>query len=187
MYRRLILLSVLLVGTHCFAAEDGADPYDRYEEKSDYNEALETPWVEIETQVNKLPKEDELVQIELRSLPIGMTMFLDVEHATLSDDRVTRLWIVVKSSSGSYNGSYEALRCETNEYKVYAYGNPKRAKPVRTVNLPNWRGIRLGNYRNELMFDYICDGVTQRPLGDVKTSLSRNFTEDDTVNELDDF
>lgn len=187
MYRPLIVLLGLLIATQSFAASDVSDPYSEYAEKSDYDENLEVPWIELETRVNKLPADEDLVPVRMSTLPPGMQLSIDIENATLSEDRVTRLWFVVGSESGAYNGSYEALRCESNEYKVYAYGNPKRTKPIRTVKFPSWRGVKVGNYRNELMLDYFCNGSLQRPLSDVKESLERDFTQDDPVNEHTDF
>ncbi len=144
-------------------AADETDPYDAYREQSDYREELETPWVEIETQVRKLPQDDDLVEIELDRLPPGLSLYADLANVSVDDrDRVVRTWLVVRSAQGAYNASYEGFRCSNRQYKVYAYANPRRSKPLRTVEFPSWRNMRAGGYRMELAEDNFCD--TTRPL-----------------------
>ena len=82
--------------------------------------------MEIETQVNQLPQEENLKQLrvdKLDAMPSGMRFSMDLENVTVSDkDYVTRTWFVVRSDN-AYNGTYEGIRCSTGEYKVYAYAN----------------------------------------------------------------
>jgi len=59
---------------------------------------------------------------------------------------------------------YEGIRCATQEYKTYAYGNPdNRFVPAQK---PVWRAIRRDGsqrYRYELLRDYFCDQKTALP------------------------
>ncbi len=161
--RYLLFLLACLFATS-LAARDVADPYaDLEHTNEDYNEALEVPWVEIETQVGRGPADADLSHLEVLHLPQGMSLFADLKHLSVDErDHVTRLWIVVRSQSGAYNGSYEGFRCATKEYKVYAYYNPKRSRPLRTIKLPRWRAVWPGSYRAELMRDVLCSDTNPR-------------------------
>ena len=128
---------------------------------NEYDESIEVPWVEIETSVKKLPDDGNLVQLPIDKLAANnppLELFVDVKNILLSDkDHVARSWFVVRSEQGAYNGTYEGIRCATGEYKVYAYANPARSKPLRVVKIPKWRKARKGSYREEMMRDYFCD------------------------------
>lgn len=72
-----------------------------------------------------------------------------VDGATLSvDAQDVRYVFVSRSPSGAENVSYEALRCKTGEYRVYALGRPDRTwggrpgggwRPIRESPLPHPR------------------------------------------------
>jgi hypothetical protein len=163
--RRLAFL-LLTLPVVALGARDVADPYAGLEHQydSDYNENLEKPWVEIETQVKHPPEDADLTELEIMHLPPGMTLYADLKHLDVDKrDYVTRTWLVIRSRAGAYNASYEGIRCATREYKVYAYYNPKRhRKPLRTVKLPRWRLIRNGGYRDELARDVLCSDTNPR-------------------------
>ena len=132
-------------------------------EDSGYDESLEIPWVEIETRVQQGPKETDLTELEIERLPPGMTLYADLKNLTVDKrDHVARLWLVVRSSGGVENGSYEGFRCATGEYKVYAYHNPNRSTPLRRVRLPRWRVIRPTDYRADLAREVLCSDTNPR-------------------------
>lgn len=132
-------------------------------EEIGYDASLEVPWVEIETRVQQGPAETDLTEVEVERLPPGMTLYADLENLTVDErDQVVRLWLVVRSSGGADNGSYEGFRCATGEYKVYAYFNPSRSTPLRPVRLPRWRAIRPADYRADLAQEVLCSDTNPR-------------------------
>ncbi len=167
--RRFMCL-FLLLSPCAWSAGDVADPYGRFEDQNDdYNEALEVPWVEMETQVRKGPDEDSLTGLEIEELPPNMHLFADLAHLSVDErDQVSRLWIVIRSGRGAENGTYEGVRCATGEYKVYAYYNPKGSKPLRVVKLPRWRAIRPNSWRAELAKEVLCSDTSPRDPNDVR-------------------
>lgn len=170
-FSRWILLLSLFV---TFSSQaDETDPYSGFREQSTYNEELEVPWVELEAQVKRLPGDNDLVEAELQALPAAMQMHIDMSSVEIGEDDVTRAWLVVKSQSGAYNASYEGLRCADRSYKVYAYYNPKRSNPLRVMELPQWRFARVGNYRYELMEDYVCSGTRAEPVNHIAENLRK--------------
>lgn len=162
--KHLVFVAVVgLLPVLAMAADDGIDPYGKYHESGDYNENLEVPWLEKEVEVSALPVDDDLTELDLSVAPQGMRMYADLKNMAVGDDHVARLWVVAKSGNGrSYNGNYLGVRCSTGEYKVYAYGNPRRSKPVRQVEFPRWRNLRPGDYRTELAETVVCSGTRPR-------------------------
>lgn len=167
--RRLWCL-FLLFSPCAWSAGDVADPYGRFTDQDNgYNEALEVPWVEMETEVKKGPDKGSLTELENLHLPPAMRLMVDLEHLSVDQrDHVSRLWIVIRSDRGAENGSYEGIRCATGEYKVYAYYNPKGSKPLRVVKLPRWRAIRPNSWRAELAQETLCSGTNPRDPNDVR-------------------
>ncbi|HKQ25903.1 MAG TPA: CNP1-like family protein [Burkholderiales bacterium] len=83
--------------------------------------------------------------------------YVDRNSVSLGADWVVRYTAVVKSPSGATNISYEALRCKTAEYKVYAYG--ARNGTWTTARETKWQGVdgTTNNFRYSLRVDYLCD------------------------------
>lgn len=171
-----LFLGVLFVSP-ALAAED-ADPYAPFRPQSDYREELEVPWVEMETKVKRLPRDEDLREIVLDRIPAELKLYADLENISLDErDRVLRTWLVMKSSKGAYNGTYEGYRCSTGEYKVYAHGNPQHSRPLRVVEFPRWREIRKGSWREELARDNFCHGVSARSLHEIKNARTKRATD----------
>lgn len=175
---RYLLLLCLFLPPAVLGAPDVADPYSRFtQQENDYNEALEVPWVEIETQVKGGPKEENLTGLEIEAVPPGMTLYADLNNLTVDKrDHVTRLWLVLRSRGGVSNGTYEGFRCATGEYKVYAYYNPGASKPLRVVKLPKWRVIRDGSYRDELR-GVLCADTNPRDPDAIRIRAGRQATD----------
>jgi len=172
---RNVLVKVLfglILPVQALAVE--VDPYEKYLDHSTYNEDLDVPWVELETQVKQLPRDEDLVEVELARLPPSMKLYIDLENIVIGKDDVTRVWLVARSSSGAYNATYEGLRCADRTYKVYAYYNPKRSTPLRVIELPAWKdATRSNNYRSELMEDFVCSGSIAEPPSDIADNIQR--------------
>ncbi len=142
---------------------------------NDYNENLRTPWIEQEIIINEPPQENDLVEVSLDRLPANIKLFVDIKNLHIGEDFVTRGWIVAKSSSNAYNGSYEGFRCATQEYKVYAFFNPKRSTPLRLRRSSNWKKIRQGSYRAEFMEHIICNRLAVEPIDRIKDNLDKEY------------
>jgi len=101
---------------------------------------------------------DDAALIEFR--PRGHSknrFYVDRNSVSLGADWVVRYTVVIKSPSGVANVSYEALRCKTSEYKVYAYGT--RNGNWTNARETKWQGIdgTTANFRYSLWVDYLCD------------------------------
>lgn len=124
------------------------------------------PWDE-----EPLPQEE---QITLPAAPLAdnllrfdpgrlSTLHFYVDKASLSvgADRIVRYTLVVRGEGDARNVSYEALRCDTGEQKIYAYG--KRDGGWSAVSDPEWAPVDKDFYRKTLFDDYFCPlGLTIR-------------------------
>jgi hypothetical protein len=120
---------------------------------------------------------DDAALIEFR--PRGNSknrFYVDRNSVSLGADWVVRYTAVIKSPSGVANVSYEALRCKTSEYKVYAYGT--RNGTWMNAQESKWRDIdrTAANYRYSLRVDYLCDGegIRGRNAKDLAARLKGN-------------
>ena len=79
-----------------------------------------------------------------------------IDRATLSVDKegVVRYVLVARSSSGVQNVTYEGLRCETAEYRFYAFG---RADGTWSRSRSDWRSLQQAPpLQRALYADYFC-------------------------------
>ncbi len=178
--RCLVLCGLLSVP----AMARDADPYYEHRDEVDrgefqYDDSEDIPWIENETEVLAVPEEDDLVELDIDSIPSGLHLSVDMSRITVGEkDRVVRLWLWVRSDQGAENGSFEGYRCETREYKVYAYANPKRSPPVSKAKRPRWLSAQSGlrrNYRAELLQDYFCGIRGTRKPDEIVQAMTGTF------------
>ena len=101
---------------------------------------------------------DDAALIEFR--PRGNSknrFYVDRNSVSLGADWVVRYTVVIKSTSGVANVSYEGMRCKTSEYKIYAYGT--RDRTWANAREPKWQDVdgATANLRYSLWVDYLCD------------------------------
>jgi hypothetical protein len=175
-----IVVFSLLAGAG-LAASDAADPFDDMLSPNesnadfDYDDSADKPWREGAVEELPLPADSDLLRVRLDALPAGFQAYMSPNHLTYSaEDRVFRFWLIIKSSAGAYNATYEGLRCEVQEYRVYAHGNPHRQPPVRANSNSSWQAVGIGakNYRRELLVTLMCDESRRpAPLRDIVATL----------------
>lgn len=114
MKKRLLLLSLLPI-TSLAAGFDqsswGKFEYD-FEEK---------PWTELEAQLPPAPKQENFLPFYV-SATTDNHFFIDSASVALGEDGVVRYTLIIKSSAGASNISYEGMHCKTAEVKRYAFG-----------------------------------------------------------------
>ena len=131
--------------------------YDTWE--ADFDDEQKS-WQEVQTQIPAYPKTDTLRQVR-----VGHTSshryYLDASSLALGKDGVMRYSVVTKTTGGATNVSFEGIRCETRERKVYAFGHNDgtwaRARD------PKWRWIERNEspaFHYTLYRDYFCPART---------------------------
>jgi hypothetical protein len=138
-------------------AASGALAQSTFEEDFDNKEK---PWKEIAVQLPAPPLDDNLVPFD-----VGPTMTqnytIDAKSLSVGSDGVVRYTIVTKSPGGAKNVSYEGIRCQSKEKKLYAFGHADGSWG-RSRN-DNWEPIksdRISPQQVALASDYFCrDGT----------------------------
>ena len=79
------------------------------------------PWVEQLAQLPAYPDAKSLLAFDAGSVTSNQYL-VDTTSIKIGEDGVIRFSLVIKSSTGVLNVSYEGIRCATSERKLYALG-----------------------------------------------------------------
>jgi hypothetical protein len=115
-------------------------------------------WKEIEATMPVYPKTETLVPFDGGGAS-GHRFFVDAPSLAIGADGVVRYTLVVKTTGGATNVTYEGIRCEERHQKTYAVGQASGAW-VRARD-PKWRRIEhqaINNHHGVLYSDYLCQG-----------------------------
>ena len=147
MRAELLLVGTLLLSNNALAAF--ATTWE-----ADYDD--EGKWKEVQAQIPPYPKGSDLIAFE----PGGSAAhkyYVDPASVSVGEDGVVRYTSVVKAAGGGVNVTFEGMRCDTREGKLYAIGRADgtwtRAKNAK------WQRIVLRNekpYPYVLYRDYFC-------------------------------
>lgn len=132
------------------------------------------PWVEVAAQLPPYPKPDNLIPFDVSSATRNK-FFIDASSISVGPDKVVRYTVVIEAAGGAKNVSYEGLRCETGERRLYAYGHDDGSwSKARNAQ---WKSIRvrsLLSYHKALYEDYFCpDGINVRTAREAVERLRR--------------
>lgn len=171
-FESVVIAAILALAPASFAVGSGSDEYN-------YDDSQDIPWIENETEVLAMPNAEDLSPVDLDQMPPGLKLLIDKSRITVNpDDKVVRAWLWVRSEAGAQSGTFEGFRCDTREYKVYAYANPRRDPPVSKAKNPRWKSVpRIpgGNYRGELLQYYFCDIGYTRNAFEIRDQLASPF------------
>jgi hypothetical protein len=171
----LFCIAMPAMSSNPYVDEPGSAPFN-------FDESLVEPWMEQETTIPDPPELDSLHELRADGLPPGFRLFLDIDRITVDpEDGIIRLWMMLRSSAGHENISYEGYRCITGEYRVYAYANLQRDPPVRALTRSTWRkarGERSTYYRKELLRHYLCGLRGARPPIEIQQAVRRGELRD---------
>jgi hypothetical protein len=81
--------------------------------------------------------------------------FVDASSLSVDNEGIVRYVLVARSSAGVENVSFEAIRCATHEYRIYALGRDG----AWTGRPTDWRPIQpraVSRWHNELARNYFC-------------------------------
>lgn len=123
----------------------------------DYNlDQEKKPWLEMQAQLPPYPKPENLLKFEMGSNTAN-SYFVDATSVSVGEDNVVRYTLVIKGGGGATNVSFEGLRCDTRQMRVYAFGHPNsqwsRARDSQ------WRDIRqrdINGHHYQLHREYFC-------------------------------
>jgi len=162
---RWALIGALALASPAFAASDAGDDDDAY---------LPKVWKEQETALPPPPAEKNLQAFYLNEVAQNR-FFIDTESLSVGADGVVRYTLLVLTPGGARNVSYEGMRCETRQWRVYALG---RADGTWTkARKGEWMPVRdesVNRYHAALFLDYFCvDGVIADDAEAIRKALRR--------------
>lgn len=115
-------------------------------------------WEELEVLLPPVPKEQDLVGFFVSSATDNR-FFVDSASVSVGPDGVVRYALVVLAASGVRNVSFEGMRCETRERRLYALGRSDGAWSMSRNQ--RWERLREGgaNRQHAALFqEYFCPG-----------------------------
>lgn len=139
-------------------------------------------WQEIAVQLPPAPKDENLLSFYV-SPTATQKFFVDAKSLSVGSDNVVRYTLVSISQEGAKNVSYEGIRCETFEKKIYAIGQDDGTWVRSRRN--QWDGIIRGFANRQhaaLAKDYFCEN--QAVTGKAEDILWRLKNKKTLTNEL---
>ena len=160
---RLALLSGLLMTLPAAAQWKDWD-YELDQEKK--------PWDELQTKLPPYPKPENLLKFDMGS-NTSHSYFVDAASISVGDDGVVRYTLMIKAAGGATNVSFEGIRCDTRQVRVYAFGHPSN-QWSRARNA-GWRDIEareINGYHYALHRDYYCWTSSRKETAPLKQIIS---------------
>ncbi len=159
-YLLLVITAFLLVLATDVSARKPIPIVDEMPNKGDISEdqITEYKWEEGSTKIPPYPEDDNLLEFIVDASEDRFEYFIDTSSISVGEnDSVIRYTLVISSTTGAKNVFYEGMRCDSAEYKIYAFGTGDgKLKPFRE---PEWRPIqnlRHIKYRKDLLEHYLC-------------------------------
>lgn len=142
-----------------------ADFEDDYEVKK---------WEEVAVQLPTSPKESSLQPFYV-SATTDNRFWVDLDSVSVGSDGVVRYTLLVRTGTGAKNVSYEGMRCETRERRLYAFGRSDGSWSKSRGN--QWMRIQeaVNNRQHAALFtEYFCPGgVVVSSATEAKSALRR--------------
>jgi len=114
------------------------------------------PWQEIESGLPPAPRPENLLAFHVSAVATSRFL-IDASTLSVGKDGVVRYVLVIETSGGARNVSFEGIRCDTWERRLYAFGRPDGSWSKARSN--QWTGIRnpaINQYHAVLGRNYFC-------------------------------
>lgn len=120
-------------------------------------------WEEGQVTIPPWPEKQNLLEVEVDRGGFPFRVFIDSQSLEVGDDGVVRYSLVIISTSGARNASFEGVLCNKREYRRYAYGSADRWHRLAGSQ---WQRITRGGsdgYRYVLYRHYLCNTAGLNP------------------------
>lgn len=146
----VLLLAAVIVGAS--AQTPGSSRFNtNYEE--------EAPWQELQDVVPPaFPKPENLREFYVSAVATN-TYLIDPSTLSVGADGVVRYVLVVRTSGGARNVSFEGIRCKERKWKHYATGHADGSWAPSRASSIDWRPIEnkpVNRHHAALSRDYFC-------------------------------
>lgn len=115
-------------------------------------------WEEEALQLPAFPQEANLREFYV-SATTTHKYYIDAATLSVGKDGVVRYTLVVRTSGGATNITYEGMRCESREYKIYATGQGLGNGTWTQARRSAWRPVEnkpTNRHHAALSRDYFC-------------------------------
>ena len=143
-----LILVPLLLGS-AFAQYSPTPRFHHYE-------GDDSPWKEIDTELPVFPADESLVEIYVSQVATNK-FFIDASTLNVGTDGVVRYALVVRTSGGAQNITYEGIRCKESLWKLYATGH--RDGTWSRARISEWRSIEnkpVNRHHAALWREFFC-------------------------------
>jgi len=158
MRRRAVPLLAILAWVALDVAAQSHDKFGRYVPKG-YEPEEEQPWQEQDVEPPAFPKKDDLREFYVSAVATNKYM-IDAATLSVGSDGIVRYVLVVETSGGATNVSFEGINCKDRAWKHYATGNNANATWTRSRAARNeWRPIEnkpVNRHHAALSRDLFC-------------------------------
>ncbi|MDD3354438.1 CNP1-like family protein [Zoogloea sp.] len=120
LFNRLVPLAMRVVAVCVLPALAGCAAL----EKPAFEEQVKAEWKEFEWTLPPYPVDADLIPFR-PSAEATAAFFVDGRSLRVDPDEVVRYTLVIRSAGGAENVSFEGMRCETAERKLFAIGRSK--------------------------------------------------------------
>lgn len=120
------------------------------------NDYEEKPWEEIEPALPAALNPDALIPFYVSAVTENR-FFVDGDSISVGADGVVRYTLVVVSATGARNVSYEGIRCDSAERRLYAFGRADGSWSKARGNA--WVKIQNSTFNRQhvaLFAEYFC-------------------------------
>lgn len=114
-------------------------------------------WKEEVPHLPVYPQNNRLLEFPADLPGYDYRVFIDPDSLTVGSDRVVRYTLVIVSSSGVQNISYEGVHCGKHQYRRYAYGADGTWHPIDASPWHKVTDTGMDHYRHVLYWDYLCN------------------------------
>jgi len=116
------------------------------------------PWQEGDVALPAPPREESLLPLYV-SATTQNRFFVDAASLSVAGDGVVRFVLVVLSGEGGRNVSFEGMRCETKERRIYAVGRADGSwSKARSGDWSRIRDAVANRHYATLFLEYFCPG-----------------------------
>ncbi len=131
---------LLLAGLMADAVADVGNVYGAPSRNNSRVDEDEKPWQEMEVEPAAFPRQENLVEFYVSAVATN-SYFVDASTLAVGTDDVVRYVLVVKTSGGATNVSFEGMRCKDFTWKHYATGSKDGIWTKSRATRNAWRPI----------------------------------------------
>lgn len=133
-------------------------------------------WEELEVQMPPVPRPENLQSFFVSSATDNL-FAVDLPSISVGTDGVVRYTLEIKTSGGARNVTYEGIRCQTRERRIYASG--RRDGTWSKARNSEWQKIQdvpANRYHAALFLEYFCPwGVIVNSVDEAREALRRGI------------